>query len=48
MIVHKGEDYIARGAWVCFRSQWIQDGDEGPKFFFDFLKRMVVANRVLR
>jgi hypothetical protein len=27
--------------------KWIQEGDEGSKFFFDFLKRKVVADRFL-
>lgn len=47
MIVRKGEDYIARGAQIRARLQWLQDGDEGFKFFFNFLKRKVVADRVL-
>jgi hypothetical protein len=27
--------------------QWIREGDEGSKFYFDFLKKMVVVDRVL-
>jgi hypothetical protein len=46
-VVCKEEDYIARGARVRAQLQWIQEGDEGCKFFFDFLKKKVVADRVL-
>jgi hypothetical protein len=28
-------------------SQWIQEGNQGSKLYFDFLKRKVVVNRVL-
>jgi hypothetical protein len=31
---------------VHARLQWIQKRDEGSKFFFDFLKKKVVADRV--
>jgi hypothetical protein len=47
MDVCRGEDYIVRGAQVCSCLSWIQDGDEGSKFFFYFLKRKVVADKVL-
>jgi hypothetical protein len=46
MVVHK-EDYIAKGDRVRAKLQWIQEGNEGSKFFFDFLKRKVVTDRVL-
>ena len=46
MVVHK-EDYIAKGDRVRDKLQWIQEGNEGSKFFFDFLKRKVVTYRVL-
>lgn len=46
LVVRKGEDYIARGARVRSRLQWIKEG-EGSNFYFHFLKRKVVADRVL-
>jgi hypothetical protein len=46
MVVQK-EDYIDKGAQVRDKIQWIQEGNEGSKFFFDFLKRKVVTDRVL-
>jgi hypothetical protein len=45
-LVVRREEYIARGASVCARLQWFQEGDESSKFF-DFLKKEVVVDRVL-
>lgn len=47
MVVHRGEDYIARGVQIHSHLQWIQDGDESSKLFFNLLKRKVVVERVL-
>jgi hypothetical protein len=47
MVVCKQDDYIARGAHVHSNIWWIQERDEGSKFYFDFLKKKVGANKVL-
>ena len=47
MAARRGEEYIASGARVCSHIQWIKEGDEGSKLYFDFLKQKVVVNKVL-
>jgi len=47
MVVCKGEDYIATVSHVHSQLQWTQEGDEGSKFYFDYLKRKVALDRVL-
>jgi hypothetical protein len=47
MIVHKWEEHIAKGIRVHYKLQCIKEGDESSKFYFDFLKKKIVANRVL-
>jgi hypothetical protein len=41
------EDDIVRGIWVCSCLRWIQEGDEGSNFYFDFLKRKLAVNKCL-
>lgn len=41
------EDYISRGARFHTILHWIQEGDEGSKFYFIFLKNKVVVDIVL-
>lgn len=47
MVVCCTNGYIDGGAWVPSCPQWINEGNEGCKFYFDFLKQKVVAERVL-
>jgi hypothetical protein len=47
MVVHKEEYYIARGAQVRSLLQWMQQGDERDKLFFEFLKRKFVADKFI-
>lgn len=47
LIVHRDEEHIPRGARVHAHFQWIQEGNEGSKFFFDFLNKKVVVDKVL-
>jgi hypothetical protein len=44
-IVEREEVYIDKGAKGHARLQRIREGNESSKFFFDFLKKMVVVNQ---
>jgi hypothetical protein len=47
MEVQQVENYLAKGVLVHSHIQWIQEGDKGSIFYFDFLKQKVAVESVL-
>ena len=45
--MHKEEEYISQGAQMRSCLQLIKEGDEGYKFFFNFINKKEVVNLII-